>query len=186
MNTYGLTVWHTVTRQDSEVHRDKRAREKMLADAEVDAGIRIRLIQALSTLRQSIRTSQRAVAGLMGTQQSAVSDLEKGITDPRLSTLQRYARAVGCRLDLQIVEELGDEDAVVAQVLVHYSSWASTGVPQSALGVHAQTSSDPPEEWQRHLEEFSRGSTGGFTGPSPYQSSAIQNVLVTTSSIALR
>lgn len=34
----------------------------------------------------------------METTQSAVSDLERGTADPQLSTLQRYARAVGARV----------------------------------------------------------------------------------------
>src|SRR5262245_8585878 len=44
--------------------------------------------------------SQTAVARSMGTTQSAVSDLEHGRVDPRLSTLQRYARAVGGRITI--------------------------------------------------------------------------------------
>jgi transcriptional regulator with XRE-family HTH domain len=38
----------------------------------------------------------------MRTTQSAISDLENGSTDPRLSTLQRYARAVGCQLEIRV------------------------------------------------------------------------------------
>jgi hypothetical protein len=34
----------------------------------------------------------------METKQSAISDLENGLTDPRFSTLQRYTRALGCVL----------------------------------------------------------------------------------------
>lgn len=44
------------------------------------------------------KRTQQAVADAMGTTQSAISDIEKGRVDPRLSTLQRYARAVGRRL----------------------------------------------------------------------------------------
>lgn len=42
------------------------------------------------------------VAAAMGTTQSAVSDIENGRVDPRLSTLQRYARAVGGRLEIAL------------------------------------------------------------------------------------
>jgi predicted NBD/HSP70 family sugar kinase/DNA-binding XRE family transcriptional regulator len=44
------------------------------------------------------KRTQKAIAAVMGTTQSAISDIEKGRVDPRLSTLQRYARAVGKRL----------------------------------------------------------------------------------------
>src|SRR5687767_12206665 len=44
--------------------------------------------------------SQQAIADKMGTTQSAVSDIENGRVDPRLSTLQRYARAVDRRLEV--------------------------------------------------------------------------------------
>jgi transcriptional regulator with XRE-family HTH domain len=56
--------------------------------------------------------SQAEVASAMGTTQSAVSDLERGATDPRLSTLQRYARAVGCVLHIGIRSPF---DVVVAE-----------------------------------------------------------------------
>ena len=38
----------------------------------------------------------------METTQSAISELEGGSTDPRLSTLQRYARAVGAHLQVRL------------------------------------------------------------------------------------
>jgi transcriptional regulator with XRE-family HTH domain len=46
--------------------------------------------------------SQKQVAQAMQTTQSAVSELEGGATDPRLSTLQRYARAVGAELTVHL------------------------------------------------------------------------------------
>ena len=70
------------------------------------------------------RTKQGQVASQMGTTQSAVSDLEKGKSDPRLTTLQRYARAVGRQLRVQLGEASGqnlapDDDPApgVAQTL---------------------------------------------------------------------
>jgi transcriptional regulator with XRE-family HTH domain len=38
----------------------------------------------------------------MGTTQSAVSELERAEADPRLSTLQRYARSVGAYLGFEV------------------------------------------------------------------------------------
>lgn len=60
--------------------------------------------------------SQSAVAASMRTTQSAVSDLEHGRVDPRLSTLQRYARAVGGWISIGLTtngaEAEGVSDAV--------------------------------------------------------------------------
>lgn len=53
---------------------------------------------ALVRERHRIGLSQADVAGRMGTTQSAVSDLERSGADPRVSTLMRYARALGIPL----------------------------------------------------------------------------------------
>jgi transcriptional regulator with XRE-family HTH domain len=57
--------------------------------------------------RVSLKISQATVAKRMGTVQSAVSELEGGGPQPRISTIQRYARAIGCRVVLryEVVEE---------------------------------------------------------------------------------
>lgn len=67
-----------------------------------DAQARSALVQALIQARRRVRISQRALAMRMGTTQSAVSELERGGQDPRLSTLQRYARGVECALHLSL------------------------------------------------------------------------------------
>jgi predicted transcriptional regulator len=46
--------------------------------------------------------SQTEVAARMGTSQSVVARLESGEIDARLSTLQRYAAAVGRELELGV------------------------------------------------------------------------------------
>ncbi len=63
-----------------------------------DAEERSALLRNLIRVRKWQSVSQVDVARFMGTTQSAVSDLEGGDTDPQLSTLQRYARAVNARL----------------------------------------------------------------------------------------
>jgi transcriptional regulator with XRE-family HTH domain len=61
----------------------------------------------LSARRQALGLSQTVVAARMGTSQSAVARLESGATDVRLSTLHRYAEALGETLtvDLQAVDD---------------------------------------------------------------------------------
>lgn len=46
--------------------------------------------------------SQDVIAKMMGTTQSAVSELEGGASEPQLATLQKYARALGFRLRLRV------------------------------------------------------------------------------------
>jgi transcriptional regulator with XRE-family HTH domain len=60
----------------------------------------------LADARQEQGLSQTAVAAQMGTSQSVVARLESGALDMRLSTLQRYAAALG--LDLVIELKGGD------------------------------------------------------------------------------
>jgi transcriptional regulator with XRE-family HTH domain len=54
-----------------------------------------RLIDALVTLRARQGLTQADVAEEMETTQSAVSKFERAGGDPHISTIQRYARAVG-------------------------------------------------------------------------------------------
>lgn len=73
-----------------------------------DAAARSALIRNLIVVRKRLRITQRALARRMGTTQSAVSEFEAGSTDPRLSTLQRYARGVYCQLHIRLdASELG-------------------------------------------------------------------------------
>ncbi|NKE55360.1 helix-turn-helix domain-containing protein [Lentzea sp. PSKA42] len=67
-----------------------------------DADDRQRLIDALVTLRQVLGLSQKEVAKRMGIGQPTVSGFEKESSDPKLSTLQRYARAVEARLLIKV------------------------------------------------------------------------------------
>ena len=59
---------------------------------------------ALVNRRLSVGLSQTEVAARMGTSQSAVARLEAGEADIRLSTLERYAAAVGMDLDWKLGE----------------------------------------------------------------------------------
>jgi transcriptional regulator with XRE-family HTH domain len=59
---------------------------------------------ALVRRRHDIGLSQTQVAARMGTSQSAVARLEAGEGDVRLSTLERYAAAVGLAIDWRLGE----------------------------------------------------------------------------------
>jgi transcriptional regulator with XRE-family HTH domain len=67
-----------------------------------DARARSQLLEGLVKQRKASGLSQKRVAKHMETTQSFISELENGRTDPHLSTLQRYARAVAARLSVKI------------------------------------------------------------------------------------
>ncbi len=60
---------------------------------------RRKVIAQLVAARQEQGLSQTVVAARMGTSQSVVARLESGDNDVRLSTLERYADALGLLLD---------------------------------------------------------------------------------------
>ncbi len=65
------------------------------------------LFDALLKARQAAGLTQSEVAQRMGTQTSSVARLEAGggsqKHSPSLATLQKYAEAVGCRLEIRLV-----------------------------------------------------------------------------------
>jgi predicted transcriptional regulator len=60
------------------------------------------LSATLVARRLDLGLSQTEVAARMGTSQSAVARLESGEADVRLSTLERYAAALGQQLDWRL------------------------------------------------------------------------------------
>ncbi len=65
------------------------------------------LAREMLAARSRSGLTQEAVAALMGTTKSAVSRLEAGSKhSPSLTTLKKYAQAVGCRLEIKLVPEI--------------------------------------------------------------------------------
>ena len=60
------------------------------------------VVADLVAQRQRLGLSQSEVASRMGTSQPAVARLEAGGVDVRLSTLERYAAAVGRQLHVRL------------------------------------------------------------------------------------
>jgi hypothetical protein len=74
--------------------------------AMVEAAERRRqLLAALAERRRKADHSQTAVAAAMRSSQSSVARLETSATDARLSTLDRYAHALGYRVEYSLVPE---------------------------------------------------------------------------------
>jgi transcriptional regulator with XRE-family HTH domain len=72
----------------------------------------LKLIMLLAETRERRGLSQRALAETMGTTQANVSRVERG-DDLRVSTLQRYAQALGGRLQIDVAFEDDDTTALV-------------------------------------------------------------------------
>ena len=65
-------------------------------------------VREMLSARSKSGLTQEAVAELMGTTKSAVSRLESaGKHAPSLTTLKKYARAVGCDLKIEFIPKSG-------------------------------------------------------------------------------
>jgi transcriptional regulator with XRE-family HTH domain len=65
------------------------------------------LSEELAERRRALGLSQTQVAARMGTSQSAVARIETGSSDVLLSTVERYASALGGRLEWTLGEGAG-------------------------------------------------------------------------------
>lgn len=70
----------------------------MNAENPTDALNRADVLTALVDYRKRKEIRQVDVARDMGIGQPSVSELERGMTSPRMETVQRYARALGLEL----------------------------------------------------------------------------------------
>lgn len=85
----------------------ERARgRKGFSDAYDALELEYQIADQILKARARAGLTQDAVAEIMGTTKSAVSRLEAaGKHAPSLSTLKRYAHAVGCKLQVKLVPE---------------------------------------------------------------------------------
>lgn len=81
---------------------DAQTSDPQFRAAYEDANNLQEILDSLVKLRKALNLSQTAVAERMGVRQPTVSGFETETSDPRLSTLQRYARAVEARIRLSI------------------------------------------------------------------------------------
>ncbi len=88
---------------------EERTRANPDFPALVDAALSRRaLLRELAAQREQVGLSQTVVAARMGTSQSAVARMEAGQGDVRLSTVERYAAALGRRVEWRVVAESTD------------------------------------------------------------------------------
>lgn len=85
---------------DPSSAEDIRAVELALSD--------YRLLRDLIKVRKDRRLSQDDLAVILGISQPSVAAFERVDADPKLSTIRRYALAVGAAIDHQVVKD-GDQ-----------------------------------------------------------------------------
>jgi len=89
---------------DHKAFLKKALKRKGFKKAYEDLKEEYTLVSEMIRARSRFGLTQEAVADLMGTTKSAVSRLESaGKHAPSLTTLKKYAQAVGCRLDIKLV-----------------------------------------------------------------------------------
>jgi DNA-binding XRE family transcriptional regulator len=91
---------------DHEVFLKKARKRKGFREAYKELDEEYALIREMLAARSMLGLTQETVAVLMGTTKSAVSRLETaGKHTPSLTTLKKYAKAVGCRLEIRLVPD---------------------------------------------------------------------------------
>lgn len=96
---------------DTETDSERLARELADSDAE--------LIAALRKVREHLNLSQTQLGDLLGVTQASVSTFENEGTEAKLSTVRRYAHALGATVRHQVI--LGDRDFVAPDSIA--TSW---------------------------------------------------------------
>lgn len=109
-----------------------------------DSQSRHRIVDALIRLRNLLNLTQTDVARSMGIKQPAVSGFETEGSDPRLSTLQRYARSVDATLWVRVIPNAATTQRVdfycqhegLISTVAHHAemteraaTWAASGQP---------------------------------------------------------
>jgi ribosome-binding protein aMBF1 (putative translation factor) len=93
-------------RDDLEDYIAERTKTDPELPTRIDAALRRReLLRALADERRARGLPRTAVAARMGTSEAAIARLEAGEVDPRLSTVERFADALGKRLEWHLIED---------------------------------------------------------------------------------
>lgn len=122
-----------------------RARSQLLARA--DRKMKAGLVE----VRRNAGLTQQDVADILGITQQAVQKLERYDSDPKLSTLSRYANAVGAIVDHSVTKDVGQSIWKAAGPRSH----GSATLPSGALSA-TSASSRPPHT--QGWAAFARGS----------------------------
>jgi ribosome-binding protein aMBF1 (putative translation factor) len=96
-----------MTRRDDfvdEIVEERTQKNPEFPDLVEAALRRRRLLRELAGRREKLGLSQTVVAARMGTSQSAVARLEAGEIDAKLSTVERFAAALGQKIEWRVAK----------------------------------------------------------------------------------
>lgn len=99
-------------RKLKDVLEDLPARRRAAIESRADAMVGEMIEASLKEVREATHKTQAQIAAIMGVPQNAISQLESR-SDPKLSTMARYARALGAELD--VIVRVGKEVFSVKQ-----------------------------------------------------------------------
>ena len=88
------------------------------------------LMQELVALRKQNNLSQELVGTRMGVSQPAVASFEGHESNPTLSSIRRYALAVGARIEHKVIDDI----AIIASSVSgcqEVSIWLSQAIPEN-------------------------------------------------------
>ena len=88
----------------------KRARKSVQSDQQI--------IEKLKQKRKALGLTQEEVAFRMGVSQPDVSMIESGNADPRQSTIRRYANAIGCLIEHELVPFEDGSDSLMLETFI--------------------------------------------------------------------
>lgn len=99
-----------------EITTERKARNPDFPKLVEAAARRRELLNALAAERRERRHSQTAVAAAMQSSQSSIARLESSATDARISTIDRYAQALGYKVQYHLIPSA---DAPHPPVVIH-------------------------------------------------------------------
>jgi ribosome-binding protein aMBF1 (putative translation factor) len=105
-----MQLMHDHTEDDflDEVIEERRTNNPAFRAIVDEAYERRLLLRQLAEARKSAKLSRTVVAARMGTSEAAVARLEAATVDPKASTIERFAAAVGKRVQWEIVDARPD------------------------------------------------------------------------------
>lgn len=87
--------------------KQKALQKKNVKKEYDDLELEFQLLNEMLHARKEAGLNQSQVAELMGTKQTSITRLESALSEgshsPSLTTLKKYANAVGCHLDIKFV-----------------------------------------------------------------------------------
>lgn len=109
-------------------------------------GPRWEAIKEILRARDRAGISNSELARRMGVSQAVVSRLLSGEHSPRLDTVAAAAKALGCRIEIRLVQEgaAGKQEAAVAEEAGRYASAAKRVAKRETAGGRASGESGEP------------------------------------------